>query len=103
MSDSEPDEFYYDIQDETIKEAFDELPFMTEVFRNPLYDIKKSVDSDIDFLLGAVIQRIIGHSSLLYFTRKARTPTKEQYVKLNYRLFSRASEFREKILKIVGS
>ena len=103
MSDSEPNEFYYDIQDEAVNEAFNELPFMTEVFHNPLYDIKKAVESDIDFLLGAVIQRVIDRSSHLYFTRQARTPTQEQYIKINYRLFSRASEFREKILKIVGS
>jgi hypothetical protein len=103
MSESESDEFYFEIQDESIKETLAELPFIMQLFHNPLYDLNETVGSDIDFMLGAVFGQIISHSSWLYYVRGVLKPTPEQYIKINYRLFSKAPEFRTKILEIVRS
>jgi hypothetical protein len=38
MSESESDEFYFKIQDESIRETLEQLPHIIQVFHNPLYD-----------------------------------------------------------------
>ncbi len=100
MSESESDKFYFKIQDESIRET---LPNIIQVFHNPLYDLNETVGSDSDFMLGAVFGQIISHSSWLYYVRRASRPTPEQFIKINSRLFSKAPEFRTKILEIVRS
>jgi hypothetical protein len=55
-SKSEYDECYYKIQDEAIKEAFDQLPFIIQIFHSQIFDIKKSVENGLDFLLGGQLQ-----------------------------------------------
>ena len=52
MSESESDEFYFKIQDESIRETLAELPNIIQVFHNPLYDLNETVGSDIDFHVG---------------------------------------------------
>jgi hypothetical protein len=74
----------------------------TEVFRNPLFDLKKTVDNDVDFLLGAIFGQILGHVSTLYITRKVLKPSPIQEVKLSQRLFLRAPEFKAKIKEVLG-
>jgi hypothetical protein len=91
MSESESDEFYFEIQDESIGETLAELPNLTQVFHNPLYDINETVGSNIDLMLGAVFGQIISHSSRLYYVRGVLQPTPEQYIKINYRLFFQSS------------
>jgi hypothetical protein len=54
MSESESDEFYFKIQDESIRETLAELPNIIQVFHNPLYDLSETVGSDMDFMLGVV-------------------------------------------------
>jgi hypothetical protein len=76
---------------------------LIQVFHNPLYDINETVGSNIDLMLGAVFGQIISHSNWLYYVRGVPQPTPEQYIKINYRLFSKAPEFRTKILEIVIS
>ena len=66
MSESESDEFYFEIQDESIRETLAELPNIIQVFHNPLYGLNETIGSDIDFMLGAVFGQIISHSSWLY-------------------------------------
>lgn len=97
------DEFYFKIQDESIRETLAELPHIIQVFHNPLYDLNETVGSDIDFMLGAVFGQIISRSNWLYYVRRVLKPTPEQYIKINSRLFSKAPEFRTKILEIVRS
>jgi hypothetical protein len=103
MNESERDEFYFEIQDEAIRETLKELPYIMQVFHNPLYDLNETVGSDIDFMLGAVFGQILSHSSWLSYVRRASRPTPEQHIKINSRLFSKAPEFRTKILEIVRS
>lgn len=105
MSESESDEFYFEIQGESIRETLAELPNLIQVFHNPLYDINETVVicSNTDLMLGAVFGQIISHSSWLYYVRGVPQPTPEQYIKINSRLFSRAPEFRTRILEIVRS
>jgi hypothetical protein len=103
MSESERDEFYYEIQDEAIRETLKELPYIMQVFHNPLYDLNETVGSDIDFMLGTVFGQIISHSSWLYYVRRTLKPTPEQHIKIIYRLFSKAPEFKTKILEFVRS
>jgi hypothetical protein len=59
MSESESDELYFEIQDESIRETLAELPNIIQVFHNPPYDLNETVGSDIDFMLGAVFGQII--------------------------------------------
>lgn len=99
---SENDEFYFGIQDEAIDATLKLIPYFNVAFRSPLIDLKKTVDNDVDFLLGAVFGQIIGHVSCLYITRKVLKPSSVQEVKLNQRLFSKAPEFKAKIKEVVG-
>jgi hypothetical protein len=67
---SENDEFYFGIQDEAIDATLKIIPYINVVLRNPLFDLKKTVDNDVDFLLGAIFGQIVGHVSTLYITRR---------------------------------
>jgi hypothetical protein len=40
-----------------IKEIEEQLPYMATGFRNPLFDLKKTVEHNLDFLLGAFWRR----------------------------------------------
>ena len=99
---SENDEFYFGIQDESINATLKIIPNMNDVFRNPLYDLKMTVENDVDFLLGAVFGQITGNVSNLYVLRKVPRPSPIQEVKLNQRLFSKAPEFKAKIKEVLG-
>jgi hypothetical protein len=94
---SESDEFYFRIQDEAVKATLTQIQSIAQVFRNPLYDLKKTVESDIDFILGGVFGQIIGNAGCLLMLRSVLRPSPEQEVKLNYRLFSKAPEFKSKV------
>ena len=75
---------------------------MNSVFRNPLYDLKLTVENDVDFLLGAVFGQIIGNVTNLYVIRNVPRPSPMQLDKLNQRLFSKAPEFKAKIKEVLG-
>jgi hypothetical protein len=75
----------------------------TKVFLNPDYDLKKTVESDVDFLLGATCAEIIDHLNwLIIYGSKTPKPSKEQLEKLNRRLLSMAAELKDSIIKMTG-
>jgi hypothetical protein len=98
----ESDQFYFSVLDEVIKETLDTLPYMAEVFLNPDYDLKETVENDTDFLLGAVLSQIIQNISRRYALRNISGPSDEQAIKINRRLFSKAPEIRAKLFQILG-
>jgi hypothetical protein len=65
---------------EDIRQAIDEVQFgvkepkqaleKTKVFLNPEYDLKKTVENDADFLLGATFSEIIDHMNWLIYGSK---------------------------------
>jgi hypothetical protein len=57
------DDIYINFQDDAIRETLAKLDKKTKVFLNPEYDLKKTVEveveNDADFLLGATFSEII--------------------------------------------
>jgi hypothetical protein len=66
---SESDEYYFKILDEVMQNTLNTLPNIADVFLNPNYDLKETVENDTDFLLGAVLSQIINRISYLYAIR----------------------------------
>jgi hypothetical protein len=62
------------IQDDAIRETLAKLDKKTKVFLNPEYDLKKTVEveveNDADFLLGATFSEIIDHMNWLIYGSK---------------------------------
>ena len=83
-----------------IKVVFEQLPYTQMVFHNPSYDLKQTVENDLDFLLGAVPAQILDRYGI--FCSRNIKPTNEETALINYFLFSRASEFKEMIRKAIG-
>jgi len=71
-------------------------------FRNPKYDLKKIVDNDIDFILGAVMNDIMNNSALFLRNRNIRL-TPEEIDKLNVYVFSNAGKLKDGIRKILDT
>ncbi len=42
-----------------IEDTIETLPYTIQVFQEPLYDLKKTVINDLDFLLGAFFAQVI--------------------------------------------
>jgi hypothetical protein len=56
------DDIYINFQDDAIRETLAKLDKKTKVFLNPEYDLKKTVEVEVenaDFLLGATFSEII--------------------------------------------
>lgn len=96
------DDVYFRFQDEAIRKTLEQLLEKTKAFLNPDYDLKKTVENDSDFLLGATFAEIIDHMNWLIYGSRTPKPTGEQLRKLNRRLFSMAPEFEDSIIKTVG-
>jgi hypothetical protein len=96
------DNVYLNFQDEAIRETLAKLDKKTKVFLNPEYDLKKTVENDADFLLGATFSEIIDHMNWLIYGSKTPKPTHDQLQKLNRRLFTMAPELKATIIKMVG-
>ncbi|MDQ4013097.1 MAG: hypothetical protein M3146_05150 [Thermoproteota archaeon] len=96
------DDVYFSFQDEALSKTIGQLLEETKVFLNPDYDLKKTVENDTDFLLGATFSEIIDHMNWLIYGSKTPKPKQEQLQKLNRRLFSMAPEFKNTIIKTVG-
>jgi hypothetical protein len=99
---SEDDDFYFRIQEEVIDEILKELPYMKMAFHNPNFDLQKSVQNSADFFLGAIFGEIIDRTSCRFLVRNVLKPSESQIDKLNYRLFTKAPEFRKKVMETVG-
>jgi hypothetical protein len=89
------------LQNRAIEETLNDLPYITEVFRNKKYNLNKTITNEVDFLLGAVFSLIIQTYSL-YCTNRNIKPSLEQLEEFNAHLFSRAPEFKDVIMKLVG-
>ena len=81
---------YFSIQDEAIRKILSRLLQKAKAFLNPDYGLKKSVENETDFLLGATLTQILDHMNWLIYTSKTPEPTGEQLRKLHGRLFSMA-------------
>jgi hypothetical protein len=70
------------------------------VFQDPLYELKKSLTSDLDFLLGAFFAQVILFYSV-YCSNKDIQPTIEESSRFNYELFSKAEEYKIMIRELM--
>ena len=76
---------------EAIEDTIETLPYTIQVFQDPLYDLKKSLTNDLDFLLGAFFAQVVLFYSV-YCSNKDIQPTIEESSRFNYELFSKAEE-----------
>jgi hypothetical protein len=82
------------------EDTIETLPYTIQVFQDPLYDLKKSLTSDLDFLLGAFFAQVILFYSV-YCSNKDIQPTIEESFRFNYELFSKAEEYKIMIRELM--
>jgi len=82
------------------EDTIETLPYTIQVFQDPLYDLKKSVTNDLDFLLGAFFAQVILFYSV-YCSNKDIQPTIEESSRFNYELFSKAEEYKIMIRELM--
>jgi hypothetical protein len=82
-----------------ISAILEELPYMKQLFRNPRYDLKKTIENEIDFLLGVLLGGILERYRVFLSNRQIR-PTAKELDWINHFLFSRVEEFKNTIRKM---
>ena len=82
------------------EDTIETLPYTIQVFQDPLYDLKKSLTNDLDFLLGAFFAQVILFYSV-YCSNKDIQPTIEESSRFNYELFSKAGEYKIMIRELM--
>jgi hypothetical protein len=82
------------------EDTIETMPYTIQVFQDPLYDLKKSLTSDLDFLLGAFFAQVILFYSV-YCSNKDIQPTIEESSRFNYELFSKAEEYKIMIRELM--
>jgi hypothetical protein len=82
------------------EDTIETLPYTIQVFQDPLYELKKSLTSDLDFLLGAFFVQVILFYSV-YCSNKDIQPTIEESSRFNYELFSKAEEYKIMIRELM--
>jgi hypothetical protein len=82
------------------EDTIETLPYTIRVFQDPLYDLKKLLTSDLDFLLGAFFAQVILFYSV-YCSNKDIQPTLEESSRFNYELFSKAEEYKIMIRELM--
>jgi hypothetical protein len=82
------------------EDTIETLPYTIQVFQDPLYELKKSLTSDLDFLLGAFFAQVILFYSV-YCSNKDIQPTIEESSHFNYELFSKAEEYKIMIRELM--
>jgi hypothetical protein len=83
-----------------IEDTIETLPYTIQVFQDPIYDLKKSLTNDLDFLLGAFFAQVILFYSV-YCSNKDIQPTIEESSRFNYELFSKAEEYKIMIRELM--
>ncbi len=83
-----------------IEDTIETLPYTIQVFQDPIYDLKKSLTNDLDFLLGAFFAQVILFYSV-YCSNKEIQPTIEESSRFNYELFSKAEEYKIMIRELM--
>ena len=79
-----------------IEDTLETLPYTIQVFQDPSYNLKKSIDNDLDFLLGAFFAQVLLFYSV-YCSNKDIKPTIEESSQFNYELFLKAEEYKTMI------
>ena len=82
------------------EDTIETLPYTIQVFQDPLYDLKKSLTNELDFLLGAFFAQVILFYSV-YCSNKDIQPTIEESSRFNYELFSKAEEYKIMIRELM--
>ncbi len=82
------------------EDTIETLPYTIQVFQDPIYDLKKSLTNDLDFLLGAFFAQVILFYSV-YCSNKDIQPTIEESSRFNYELFSKAEEYKIMIRELM--
>ena len=77
-----------------IEDTIETLPYTIQVFQDPLYDLKKTVTNDLDFLLGAFFAQVLLFYSVYCSNNEDIKPTSEESQQFNYELFSKAEEYK---------
>ena len=82
------------------EDTIETLPYTIQVFQDPLHDLKKSLTSGLDFLLGAFFAQVILFYSV-YCSNKDIQPTIEESSRFNYELFSKVEEYKIMIRELM--
>ena len=83
------------------EDTIETLPYTIQVFQDPLYDLKKSLTSDLDFLLGAFFAQVLLFYSVYCSNNKDIKPTIEESQQFHYELFSKAEEYKNIIRELM--
>ena len=70
-----------------IEDTIETLPYTIQVFQDPLYDLKKTVITDLDFLLGAFFAQVLLFYSVYCSNNKDIKPTIEESQQFNLNYF----------------
>jgi hypothetical protein len=79
-----------------IEDTIETLPYTIQIFQDPSYNLKKSIDNDLDFLLGAFFAQVLLFYSV-YCSNKDIKPTIEESSQFNYEIFLKAEEYKTMI------
>jgi hypothetical protein len=82
------------------EDTIETLSYTIQIFQDPLYDLRKTVTNDLDFLLGAFFAQVLLFYSV-YCSNKDMKPTIEESHQFNYELFSKAEEYKTIIKQIM--
>ncbi len=75
---------------------------MKQVFHNSTYDLNKTVENELDFLLGAVLGLILERErNAMYLVNRQINPTNEESIWVNHFLFSSATDLKDLIRKLL--
>lgn len=94
------DEILRSLFTKAIEDTIETLPYTIQVFQEPLYDLKKTITTDLDFLLGAFFAQVLLFYSV-YCSNKDIKPTIEESQQFNYELFSKAEEYKTMIKELM--
>lgn len=83
------------------EDTIETLPYTIQVFQDPLYDLKKTVTNDLDFLLGAFFAQVLLFYSVYCSNNEDIKPTIEESQQFNYELFSKAEEYKTMIRELM--
>ena len=85
-----------------IEDTIETLPYTIQVFQDQsLYDLKKSISNDTDFLLGAFFAQVLLFYSVYCSNNKDIKPTIEESQQFHYELFSKAEEYKNIIRELM--
>ena len=94
------EEILHNLFTKAIEDTIETLPYTIQVFKDPLYNLNKSIDNDLDFLLGAFFAQVLLFYSV-YCSNKDIKPTIEESSQFNFELFSKAEEYKIMIKELI--